>query len=406
MWRRTKEGHWFVGRPSPTLLAGAVITSLALATVTPAGAAYPGANGKIVFGSDRDRANGYNDLYVVTPGVPGAVRLTDNVGEVWDVHPAWSPDGGRIVFARYDTHDYEIFVMNEDGSNPLQLTDNDVNDYEPAWSPDGRKIAYTTWGRHADGGENWDTWIMNPDGSGKRLLFDGGGYDMEPDWSPDGSRIALERDDEIWVIDADGAHPRRMTNNSQYDSAPQWHPDGTRLVYTSVVAGNPEVCAVDVITLAVTQLTSDGHARWETCWSPDGTRIMFQRNDGEDWEIVTIAADGSDLVPVTDNTGWDLHPAWQRVLEPPAAQIGPMVDLIRALVIKTRLSRSAGAALIAKLEQAEFYIVRGNETQALRVLRAFIRQVNSLVSFRRISVPMGRELVAGALTIVAQLIAP
>lgn len=406
MWERTEGESSFISNETAGVVFRTVLAILVLAVAMPVRAAYPGANGKIVFGSDRDRSAGYNDLYVVTPGVPGAVRLTNNSGEVWDVHPAWSPDGGRIVFARYDTHDYEIFVMNGDGSNAVQLTDNDVNDYEPAWSPDGRKIAYSTWARHGDGGENWDMWIMNPDGSGKRLLFDGGGHDMEPDWSPDGTRIALERDDEIWVIDADGTHPRRMTDNAQYDSAPQWHPDGTRLVYTSVVGGYPEACVVDVITLEVAQLTSDGHLKWETSWSPDGTRVMFQRNDGEDWEIVTVDADGSDLVPVTDNTGWDLHPAWQRVLEPPSTTIGAMADLIRALIVKTRLTRSAGTALVSKLELVEFYLVRGSETRALRVLRAFIRQVNYLVSIRRIPVLAGRELVADALTIVAQVIAP
>ncbi len=393
---------------SALLAAGASLAVGILIVARPASAAYPGVNGKIVFGSDRDRSDNYNDLYVATPGVPGALRLTNNSGEVWDVHPAWSPDGGRIVFARYDTHDYEIMVMNADGSNVVQLTDNGINDFEPAWSPDGRKIAYTTWALHAGGREDWDMWIMNPDGSGKRLLFDGGGFDMEPDWSPDGTKIAMERDDEIWIINADGTHPVQITVNTRYDSAPQWHPDGTRLAYTSVVDGFPEICAVDVVSRLVTQLTFDGNFKWEACWSPDGQKIVFQRNDGpgEDWEIVIIDADGSNLVKLTDNTGWDIHVAWQREPAPALDQIGPLVDKIRALIVKTRLTPRAGSSLIDKLERVEFYIVRGRESLALRYLRAFIRRVNYLAFKGKLSQQSARELVADALGIAAQLQAP
>jgi hypothetical protein len=391
-----------VYRSSAFLLAGLFI---ALGAAGPAFGAYPGVNGKIVFGSDRDRGANYDDLYVVTPGVPGAVRLTTNAGEVWDVHPAWSPDGGRIVFARYDTHDYEIMVMDADGSNVVQLTNNDVDDFEPAWSPDGRKIAYTTWAVHADGREDWDMWIMNPDGSGKRLLFDGNGYDMEPDWSPDGSRIALERDSEVWVINADGTHPVQMTANWWYDSAPQWHPDGTKLVYASVVGGHPEICVIDVASREVAQLTFDGNDKWEPAWSPDGQKIVFQRNDGpgEDWEIVIIDADGSNLVKVTDNTGWDLHPAWQRAPTPPLGMIGPLIDRILVMIRETPLTWRAGTELIHRLELAERHIAKRRTEAALRALRSFIRQVKDLVDKRRLWPSSGEELIAAALAIIAQL---
>ena len=66
----------------------------------------------------------------------------------------------------------------------------------------------------------------------------------------------------------------------------------------------------------------------------------------------------------------------------------------------------AGSSLIDKLERAEYYIVRGKVTLALRSLRSFIRQVNYLVSIGRLSQQNAGELVAGALGIIAQLTAP
>ena len=109
------------------------------------------------------------------------------------------------------------------------------------------------------------------------------------------------------------------------------------------------------------------------------------------------------MIKVTDNTGWDLHPAWQRVLEPPVAEIGSMVEMIRAIVVKTPMTWRTGNALIAKLELAEFYIVRGRFTLAIRYLRSFIRQVNNLASSGRLDPSSAGELVADALTIIAQL---
>ena len=62
-----------------------------------------------------------------------AHKFTDND---WpDRHPAWSPDGSKIAFVSYRDRDYEIYIMNADGSGIQQLTDNDWDDYFTAWLP-------------------------------------------------------------------------------------------------------------------------------------------------------------------------------------------------------------------------------------------------------------------------------
>ena len=68
--------------------------------------------------------------------------------------------GDLIAFTSDRDGDYEIFVMNADGSEVRQLTDNDDDDGLPAWSPDGKRIAFTS---DRDGDD--EIFVMNADGT-------------------------------------------------------------------------------------------------------------------------------------------------------------------------------------------------------------------------------------------------
>src|SRR5262245_47974130 len=61
-----------------------------------------------------------------------------------DVSPAWSPDGGKIVFRSHRDGNSEIYLMNADGSGQANLTNHVGDDEFPAWSPDGTRIAFTS----------------------------------------------------------------------------------------------------------------------------------------------------------------------------------------------------------------------------------------------------------------------
>ena len=114
------------------------------------------AQARIAFGSDRD---GNSEIYVMDADGKNMRRLTNN--RVDDGSPSWSPDGKRIVFSsQRDGHVHpilgwptsEIYVMDVDGGNPQNLTNNPHSDSGPAWfgpafavSPAGKK--FTTWGR-------------------------------------------------------------------------------------------------------------------------------------------------------------------------------------------------------------------------------------------------------------------
>ena len=115
--------------------------------------------------------------------------------------------------------------MNADGSNPTQITFNDLDDDGPAWSPDGRMLVFQ---RDLDPvrGEidSHDILTMKADGTRERNITNSPGVDeIDPDWSPDGGRIAFasdrDGDDEIYTMKPDGSRVRQLTSNTARSTA-------------------------------------------------------------------------------------------------------------------------------------------------------------------------------------------
>src|SRR5215211_848524 len=92
------------------------------------------------------------DRAIVTMAADGS-RLSTvfDVPGAYDSAPAWSPDGEQIAFESDQDGDMEIYVMNVDGSDVRQMTDNTIHDEGPVWSPDGKRITFTSGPGDLDG---------------------------------------------------------------------------------------------------------------------------------------------------------------------------------------------------------------------------------------------------------------
>jgi len=149
-----------------------------------------------------------------------------------DSIPSWSSDSSKIAFytSRDGGHgDSEVFIMDSDGSNQMNISNNPVVygvdlsgwDSDPAWSPDGNKIAFAS---HRSG--FFDIWVMDADGSNQVNLTDQPTYDGSPAWSPDSTKIAFmsrrNGDPEIYVMNADGSSPVKITDSPGEDASPSW----------------------------------------------------------------------------------------------------------------------------------------------------------------------------------------
>ena len=133
---------------------------------------------------------------------------------------AWSPDGQRIAFSRVSHSPADIrnptklglWVMNADGSDARQVAPKATWGVPPAWSPDGRRIAFRRFdGRLFESAGNSDLFVVNVDGSGLRRLTHHAANVRWFAWSPDGRTIAFLRNREVYIVKADGSGERRLT---------------------------------------------------------------------------------------------------------------------------------------------------------------------------------------------------
>lgn len=265
----------------------------------------------------------------ILDSVPELLALDIETGDVRRLLPAGrlvmdpepSPDGSRIAFvvADYASGVADIWVMNRDGSNLVQLTTDPEIDDSPSWSPDGARIVFRSFRTQRDG----DIWVMDVDGSDPVNLtpdpLPGVTDERRPAWSPDGARIAYASNAggnfDIWVMDADGGNPVRLTNSPDLDAEPAWSPDGAAIAFRRSNATAHDIHIVAVTGGATTPVLLPEDQRMPV-WTPDGSRLVFvqQAAPGVRPDLYAALPDGTEHIPlVTDAVAkGSLNPAFLR----------------------------------------------------------------------------------------------
>ena len=274
--------------------------------------------GKIVFESVRD---GNSEVYVMESDGSNLVNLTNNAA--YDGTPTWSPDGQRIAFTSERFGNPDIYLMNADGSDPTQLTDGGGFNVVPDWSPDGSKILFVsnrTYKLQLERGQleipgNSKLWTIDIEGGEPARLTSSLGLDIYGSWSPDGESVVFmsvrDENPEIYMLRPD-KFEENLTNSPALDLNPDWSSDGTKIVFMSDRDGNMEIYIMDLEAEGtITNISNHPANDGDPAWSPDGTRIVFTSDRDGNIEIYIMDADGSNPQRLTDNLADDIHPQWQ-----------------------------------------------------------------------------------------------
>ena len=282
----------------------ALVAAGSMAVVHPSAvrAAFPGAQGRIAW-----QKNDALGSHIWTMRPDGTDKRDIGPGTM----PAWSPDGSKLVFSTNPG----ISVMDADGGNVTQVLDHGG---WPTWSPDGNKIAFSY---YDNGALNYDVYVMNANGTGVTNITNNAAEDLDPSWSPDGTKIAFRTNrtgtSEIWTVEPTGLNPTNLSNGTP-GSDPDWSPDGSKIVFAGVGIWTMNANGTGKAQLTV---VPDGIM---PAWSPDGTRIVFASDRDYNVELYSMAANGTGALRLTnDNTTATYPEDWFATWQPTAFALAP-----------------------------------------------------------------------------------
>jgi TolB protein len=224
-----------------------------------------------------------------------------------------SPDGTKMVYSNLEfdgnTYHQYIYLSNLDGSNVQRLAEG----FSPRFSYDGNKIVFL---RNENGIQN--IWVMNADGSNPVQVTHETEYASleEPDLSPDGKTIVFSKEvmdpdgifrSHIYSIHVDGTNLKQITNTGYSERVARFSPDGKKLaVYSNKDAGSVFVMNPDGSNIKDITPVKNGRITADIIWSPDSKEIMFSEVNYDEAvpdTIWKVNADGSHVESLKYNEG-------------------------------------------------------------------------------------------------------
>jgi TolB protein len=222
----------------------------------------------------------------------------------------------QIVFSSSRSGTKEIWVMDYDGTNQRQLTSLKSISVTPRWSPDASRIAFTCFAPF--GGVTSAQICMYSMDTGRLVAFPRfRGTNITPAWSPDGTQVifssSMAGNPELYVTDVNGGRPKRLTNSNGASMSPTWNPKtGQTIAFVSDRGGTPQLYVMnsDGTSPSKVDVPDKGYVI-DPAWAPNGQLLAFswrRPNDNYDLYIMDVAS--QQILELTRDQGRNERPSW------------------------------------------------------------------------------------------------
>ena len=260
-----------------------------------------------------------NGRLLIFSAIIGTLFMLGGIPDIWSKAPATA----KVVFMSKRDGNAEIYIMNPNGSEQVNLTQHPAADYDPVWSPNGRQILFSS-----DRDGVFDLYLMDADGSNVRKVFETTKYRVDPAWSPDGKQIAYAQGDPgkaidqfgfrfvpyadltLYIATVNGDSVEKLTDGFQ----PSWSPDGRKIAF---IVGGLKHTPLGIFDLRrrphKVLLLKEAPWIFDPAWSPHNGEIVFAKLDRVFFDaqgfinfslanLYTVDTNGNGLHQVTDET--------------------------------------------------------------------------------------------------------
>lgn len=270
-----------------------------------------------VFGSQiaySGKVGRFKELYVMDMDGSNIRQLTDEKGLA--LSASFNPSGDMLVYTNYLQRQPDLFTYDLNRRRITRITNDPELNVSGKFSPDGTHLLFAK-----SITRDSDLFLAGLDGRIIRQVTRGGGtIEVSPSYSPDGTRIAFVSNrtggPQVYTMNSDGSNQTRISFvSSNYCTSPAWSPKGDKIAFVCRADGGHQLFVANQDGSQPLQLTSFGNNE-DPSWAPDGRYIVFATTFGKSniFNLALIRNDGGNLRQLTGSRSGETQPSWSPVV--------------------------------------------------------------------------------------------